>query len=85
MRTGACVFVCGRKLSTGAACVRWPVCRFRIDVETVHVDNDCELDNVVGLTPEELKHRKVEVVDIRAAYHDTKAEDYNEHFDVTSM
>ncbi len=32
---------------------------FRIDVETMHVDDKTDLDNAVGLSPDELKKRKV--------------------------
>jgi len=39
----------------------------KIDVETLHVADDAHLDNALGLSPEELKQRAVEYVDIRAA------------------
>ena len=39
----------------------------RIDVETMHVDGDLDVENAVGLSPAELKGRVVEFVAIRAA------------------
>lgn len=42
----------------------------RIDVESMHVDNNIDLDNAVGLTSKELAERKIEYLDIRAAAND---------------
>lgn len=39
----------------------------KIDVETLHVANDQNLDNALGLSAAELKQRVVEFVDIRSA------------------
>lgn len=54
--------------------------KFRIDVETIHVADDAgNLENVVGLSPAELKERKVELLNIVDAYSGPKSEhpEYN--------
>lgn len=57
--------------------------KFKIDVETMHVDANCALDNALSLGPEELKHRKVEYVDVRAAAHGPPgSKDYKPQYDV---
>lgn len=48
----------------------------RIDVETMHVDGEIDRANAVGLSPEELKARKVEYLDIRAVSSDATHKDY---------
>lgn len=49
--------------------------KFRIDVETIHVADDAgNLENVVGLSPAELKERKVELLNIVDAYSGPKSE-----------
>jgi hypothetical protein len=50
--------------------------RLKIDVETMHVDGSIELPNAVSLTPDELKARTVEYIDIRKAAGDPSAKDY---------
>lgn len=58
--------------------------RFRIVVETLHVDGDAELDNALRLAPDELARRRVEYVDVRsAAAHAPGHKDYKPHEDVT--
>lgn len=58
--------------------------RFRIVVETLHVDGDAELDNALSLAPDELARRRVEYVDVRsAAAHAPGHKDYKAAEDVT--
>jgi hypothetical protein len=53
-------------------------------VETMHVDEKIDLPNALSLSPEELKHRKVEYLDIAAAQ-DAKAKDYDAAMDPRSF
>ena len=52
----------------------------KIDVETMHIANDMNLPNAVGLTDAELSVRKVEVVDIRSTAK-TDSPDYSPELD----
>jgi hypothetical protein len=58
--------------------------KFRVDIETMHVEDDCHQENALHLTPDELKHRKVEYLDIVDAYADHKHKDYKAEYAVTT-
>lgn len=56
--------------------------KFKIDVETMHVDSNINLENAVGLSAEELAARKVDYVDIRDGHCDaTPKKDYIARYD----
>jgi hypothetical protein len=59
--------------------------RLKIDVETLHVDGNIDAPNAVGLTPEELKARTVEYIDIRKAAGDPSAKDYKASGDASTF
>ena len=48
----------------------------------MHLDDNINAENALSLSPEELKHRKVEYLDIRNGHHDPKAKDYDAKLDV---
>lgn len=54
-----------------------------IDIESLHVDNDIGIDNALGLTPAELKMRKVETLDIRTSHCDPSAKGYRAAHDMS--
>jgi hypothetical protein len=59
--------------------------RLRIDVETMHIDTDIDVANVLNLPAAELKSRTVEYIDIRKAASDPGAKDYKTTGDCTKF
>lgn len=61
--------------------------KFRISVETMHVDNNTgDLPNAVNLSDADLKARKIEILDIRThSQSDPKSKEYNPKNDATKF
>lgn len=59
--------------------------KFKIEVETMHVDGNIDEPNAVGLTPAELAIRKVEYIDILDGHADPKAKEYDARFDCSKV
>ncbi len=55
--------------------------KFKIDIESRHLPDAGTTENALALSAEELKERKVQVLDIREAFADKTAKDYRADYD----